>query len=336
MRNLGLMMLGRTYPNNCLDIWTSSWWMSKYNPLTTLSIYLAERTEDAVDFIAPEVPPTPENFLSSSFLSWIYESTTITAGGLSHSSSAVHGTQAKTKERSFHKSSFSSSSPHGLGTCKVHGSSAVHAPIELDTLYEGIDFHTSITRVRFEGLCQDPFHSTLESVEKVLRDSKIDKFNVHEVVLLVSDFFNGKEPGGSNPDEAVAYGTTVQAAVLLYRRNGGKYSPRNSTISVVWIQVYEGERAWTNNLLSKFELSGIPPAPRGVSQIQVTFCIDANVVGVSPGGHDDRGVVTDHNYGGSEPAVKERDRADDAVGHGGGPKGFTDAPGAVADDRPIV
>ncbi|KLO04240.1 heat shock protein 70 [Schizopora paradoxa] len=97
-------------------------------------------------------------------------------------------------------------------------SSAAETTIEIDSLFEGIDFYTSLTRARFEELCQDLFRSTLEPVEKVLRDSKIDKSNVHDIVLvggstripkivkLVSDFFNGKEPNKSiNPDEAVAY-----------------------------------------------------------------------------------------------------------------------------------
>ena len=95
------------------------------------------------------------------------------------------------------------------------------------TLFESIDFYTSLTRARFEELCQDLFCSTLEPVEKILRDSTVDKANVHEIALvgcsnsyshivkLVSDFFNGKEPYEPiNPDEADAYGAAVQVAIV--------------------------------------------------------------------------------------------------------------------------
>ncbi|KAM5536541.1 hypothetical protein V8D89_009818 [Ganoderma adspersum] len=195
-------------------------------------------------------------------------------------------------------------------------SEATKAAIAIDSLCAGVDLYTAvITRAQFEEVCQDLCRAVCGVVERVLDDAEIDRAQVDKIVLiggstripklvqLVSDFFGGKQPTRVtrlNQDMSeklrelrlldstpfsLGIGTVSGIMAPVVKRNTSVPTKRVETVTTtfdnqpgVLVEVYEGERARTedNTLLARVVLAGIPPAPRGVPRLEVTFDVDIN------------------------------------------------------------
>ena len=208
-------------------------------------------------------------------------------------------------------------------------SSSTNTIVDIDMFYKGEDLKVRISRAKFEEINLELFKKCMIPVEQVLKDSNMKKKDIHEVVLvggstripkicnMLSECFNNKQLCRSiNPDECVAFGAAVQAAILngnqaenidvllidvipltlgintsggimtnLIRRNetipvkkSQDFSTNKDNQTTVTIEIYQGERHFTkdNILLGQFDLFGIEPKPRGIPKIEICYDVDAN------------------------------------------------------------